>query len=85
MKNFIAFCNTIKEAGYTPMIYGGVGTFMGYLNFGELEGISKWFAQYFRQPWLGYKFDVWQATDTGTIDGIKGNVDIDYSIVNYAK
>lgn len=83
-KNVIAFCDTVKAAGYTPMIYGGVGTFMYYLDFEELEGIDKWFAQYFNQPWLRYEFKIWQATDSGTVDGIKGNVDINYSIVDYA-
>lgn len=83
-KNVLAFANTLKEAGYTPMIYGGVGTFMKYLEFEKLEGVEKWFAQYFNQPWLRYEFGIWQATDSGKIDGIKGNVDIDYSIVDYA-
>jgi len=82
-KNVVAFCNTIKEAGYTPMIYGGVGTFMNYLEFEKLEGIDKWFAQYFNQPWLRYEFKVWQASDEGSVPGIKGNVDINYSIVSY--
>ena len=81
--NVIAFCDTIREAGYTPMIYGGVGTFMKYLEFERLEGIEKWFAQYFNQPWLRYEFGIWQAKDDGYVDGIKGNVDIDYSIKNY--
>lgn len=81
----LAFCNRIKEAGYTPMIYGGVGTYMKYLEFERLEGIDKWFAQYFNQPWLRYEFGIWQATDSGTVDGIKGNVDIDFSIKNYAE
>jgi len=84
-KNVLAFCNTIKEAGYTPMIYGGVGTFMKYLEFEKLEGIDKWFAQYFNQPWLRYKFGIWQATDQGLVDGIKGNVDINYAIINYGE
>ena len=81
----LAFCNTVKEAGYIPMIYGGVGTFMKYLEFEKLEGIEKWFAQYFNQPWLRYEFGIWQASESGSIPGIKGNVDIDYCIKDYGK
>lgn len=79
----LAFCDTIKEAGYTPMIYGGVGTFMNYLEFERLEGVEKWFAQYFNQPYLRYEFGIWQATDKGEVLGIKGDVDINYSLKDY--
>lgn len=79
----VAFCDEIKKAGYVPMIYGGVGTFMKYLEFERLEGIEKWFCMYFNQPYLRYEFGIWQATDTGKVLGINGNVDIDYSIKDY--
>jgi len=84
-RNVLAFCNRIKEEGYTPMIYGGVGTFMNYLEFDKLEGIDKWFAQYFNQPYLRYEFGIWQASSTGSVSGIKGDVDINYSIKDYGK
>lgn len=79
----LAFCETIRNAGYTPMIYGGVGTFMNYLEFERLEGIEKWFAQYFNQPYLQYEFGIWQATDKGEVDGVWVSVDIDYSLKDY--
>lgn len=79
----LAFCDRIREAGYTPMIYGSVGTFMNYLEFERLEGIEKWFAQYFNAPFLRYEFGIWQASDQGKLPGINGNVDINYSIKDY--
>jgi len=79
----LAFCEEIKNAGYVPMIYGGIGTFMKYLEFERLEGIEKWFAMYFNQPYLRYEFGIWQATESGNVLGINGNVDIDYSIKDY--
>jgi GH25 family lysozyme M1 (1,4-beta-N-acetylmuramidase) len=79
----LAFCDEVGRAGYTPMIYGGVGTYMSYLEFERLEGIEKWFAQYFNQPYLRYEFGIWQATSSGKVSGIKGDVDIDYSIKDY--
>jgi len=79
----LAFCQRIEEAGYTPMIYGGVGTFMNHLEIEKLEGVDKWFAQYFNQPYLRYYFGIWQQSESGTVPGIKGNVDIDFSINDY--
>jgi len=83
--NVLAFCNAVKEAGYTPMIYAGVGTFMKYLEFERLEDVEKWFAQYFREPFLRYEHGIWQATDQGSVNGIKGNVDIDYAVKDYGR
>ena len=79
----VAFCEEVKKAGYVPMIYGGVGTFMKYLEFERLEDIEKWFCMYFNEPYLRYEFGIWQATDSGSVLGINGNVDIDYSIKDY--
>ena len=81
----IAFCETLKEAGYTPMLYGGVGTYMTKMNITKLDAYDKWFAQYFNEPHFPYAIQIWQATDEGTVKGIKGNVDIDYAMFNYTK
>lgn len=42
----IAFCEMIKNAGYTPMIYGNLKTFMLLLDLEQLEEYEKWFALY---------------------------------------
>ena len=81
----IAFCDTLRAAGYTPMLYGGVGTYMTKMNITKLDGIDKWFAQYFNEPHFPYAMQIWQATDEGSVNGIKGNVDIDYAMFNYTK
>lgn len=75
----IAFCDRIKEAGYTPMLYANVGWYMTKMDLKQLTGYDKWFAQYFNAPQFPYAFQIWQASSTGSLDGIKGNVDIDYS------
>ena len=79
----IEFCETLKAAGYTPMLYGGVGTYMTKMDINRLGDYCKWFAQYFNAPHFPYKFQIWQATDSGSIDGISGNVDIDYAFFNF--
>lgn len=75
-KIIIAFCERIKEAGYEPMIYGNLKSHMRMTDIHELEGYKKWFA-YYRTPLrYPYKFDIWQYTAAGSVDGIKGDVDM---------
>ena len=80
----ISFCETLKAAGYTPMLYGAVGTYMAKMDIARVAEYSKWFAQYFNAPHFAYAFQIWQATDSGTVDGIPVNVDIDYSMFDFA-
>ena len=80
----IAFCETIKKAGYTPMIYGNIGTFMTTMDQTTIGDYPKWFAQYFNSPHFPYAFQIWQATSDGQIPGIDARVDIDYAMFNYS-
>lgn len=75
----IAFCEKIKEAGYTPMIYGNLKTFMLMLDLGQLEEYDKWFAYYDEQVYYPYAFKIWQYTDEGSVKGVEGNVDLNIS------
>lgn len=75
----IAFCETIKNAGYTPMIYGNLKTFMLMLDLEQLEDYDKWFAYYDEQFYFPYDFKVWQYTDTGKVNGIGTDVDLNIS------
>ncbi|MCR4746776.1 MAG: glycoside hydrolase family 25 protein [Lachnospiraceae bacterium] len=79
-ENVLEFCNTISEAGYTPMIYGNIKSFARLLNMDELEDIQKWFAGYVSEdsisPYFPYEFRVWQYSSTGKVDGISGDVDM---------
>ena len=75
-RNVIAFCETIKKAGYDVMIYGNLKSFMIMMNFEELEEYDKWFA-YYKYPFhFPYKIKMWQYTSSEKIDGIKGKVDV---------
>lgn len=74
-----AFCDKIREAGYTPMIYGNLKTFMLLLNIEELEDYDKWFAYYDESYYFPYDFKIWQYTNKGSVAGIKGDVDLNIS------
>ncbi|MBQ6807259.1 MAG: hypothetical protein IJO97_07520 [Lachnospiraceae bacterium] len=75
----IAFCEMIKNAGYTPMIYGNLKTFMLMLDMEQIEEYEKWFAYYDSEIYFPYDFDVWQYTDSGSVYGIEGDVDLNIS------
>ena len=75
-KAVIAFCERIKQAGYTPMIYGNLKSMLIMLDFEQLEEYDKWFA-YFHYPLrFPYKHKIWQYTASGKVDGIKGDADL---------
>ena len=75
-KNVIAFCKRIKEAGYEPMIYGNLKSFMVMMDFEKLEDYDKWFA-YYRTPFhFPYKIKMWQYTSSEDVNGIKGKADV---------
>jgi GH25 family lysozyme M1 (1,4-beta-N-acetylmuramidase) len=75
----IAFCDAIKEAGYTPMIYGNVKCFTKLLDMTRLEDYEKWYAFYDDYMYMPYNVSCWQYTEKGTVDGIKGKVDLNIS------
>ena len=71
----LAFCDEVSAQGYIPMLY--YNTEMGGLGVENerLEGVTKWYAWYSEVPYYPYKYDIWQYSDKGKVDGIKGNVD----------
>lgn len=81
----VAFCETIKNAGYTPMIYGNLKTFMIMLDMKQIEEYDKWFAYYNESVYFPYDFAVWQYSSKGTVNGIGGDVDMNVCMKDYAK
>jgi GH25 family lysozyme M1 (1,4-beta-N-acetylmuramidase) len=75
----IAFCDAIKEAGYTPMIYGNVKCFTKLLDMTKLEDYEKWYAFYDDYMYIPYNVSCWQYTEKGSVSGIKGKVDMNIS------
>lgn len=74
----INFCSTIEKAGYWAGVYANKNWFDNYLNYDELKArYTLWLAHYcIDSPSLDC--DVWQYRSNGSIDGITGNVDMNY-------
>lgn len=75
------FCDTIKKAGYNPMIYANKEWLMYYIDMNKLSDFDVWLAHYVagapdnKSDYKG-KYTYWQYTATGKCDGINGNVDL---------
>ncbi len=80
--NCIAFCETIKSAGYTPMIYGNLVTYFMLLDMDKLAEYDKWVANYSTPVYFPYEFKVWQYTDQGSVSGIASDVDLNVSFID---
>ena len=77
-----AFCDTVKAAGYQPMIYMNKNTWLNSVNYDVLSSkYNVWLAWYFRKYYnegqdyedgdelpekLPFSYNMWQYTDNGT-------------------
>lgn len=75
----ITFCEAIKAAGYTPMVYGNVICFTRLLDMTKLNDYDKWYAFYDDYMYMPYDVGCWQYTEKGKVDGIPNNVDLNIS------
>lgn len=72
----VGFCETVKNAGYTPMIYSNRNWFIQQLDLTRLGEYKFWLAQYANQPDFPYVYSGWQYTGNGTIAGLGQEIDI---------
>ena len=82
----IAFCEELEKAGYYAGIYGSTySTFESRLDDSRLQSYAHWVAQYADSCTYTGKVGVgiWQYSSTGYVNGIGGNVDMNYAYVDY--
>ena len=79
----LAFCNTIKSAGYDAMVYANKTFLTKNIDHEVIEnaGYDVWIAHYVNQKDKDYQgtnytgdFKIWQYTSTGRIPGISNKV-----------
>ena len=72
-----AFVQTIRGAGYSAMVYANKDWMTNRINAGGLvSGSTVWLAQYRSSCTYGGSYQMWQFTESGSIPGISGNVDM---------
>lgn len=71
-------CSEIEKAGYWAGVYANKNWFDNYLNYDGLKlKHTLWITHYgIDSPSLDC--DIWHYTSSGNVDGIKGNVDMNY-------
>lgn len=74
------FCNEITNEGYPVGVYANLNWWNNYLTDPCFLNWHRWVAQY--NTTCDYKgiYGMWQDTSKGTVDGIVGNVDMNYLI-----
>lgn len=89
-----AFCDKIEAAGYDAMIYTGCSFSRTYLNMSDLSDYDLWIAHYgstknYTSYTGSYHYGsscnasstrFWQYSSLGKVNGITGNVDMNYEL-----
>ena len=74
-----AFCQTIEDAGFRAGVYASKSVWDSRLTDPAYNAWVRWVAQWqSRNMTASGGANVWQYSSTGHVDGINGNVDLDY-------
>lgn len=71
-----AFCKEIEKNGYKAMIY--YSEYYGYVlyDLSKFTDYRMWYVEYSDLPDFYYAFDMWQYSESGRVNGIDGDVDL---------
>ena len=81
----IAFLDTIKAAGYNPMVRGDKEWLLTRVDLSKLTGYDLWLSQEGDLPDYPYQFAMWQYNKNGTVNGISGNVSFNISFIDFTE
>ena len=74
-----SFLNTVKSQGYISDIYTNKDFSSHYFSDDLLNSNNLWVAQYNSNNTFGRPFSMWQYSEKGSVPGIKGAVDLNYT------
>lgn len=80
-----AFLDTVKNAGYKPMVYGTKEWLIKQVDLTKLTGYDIWLSQQEDVPDYPYQFQMWQYTLEGKVSGITGDIDLNISFIDYSE
>ena len=74
-----AFCRTVEQSGYTAMLYANKSMLENNLDANRLSSqFLIWLANYTTSTSYNGKYDVWQYSSRGQVNGISGYVDCNF-------
>lgn len=74
------YCSALEAEGYEAGIYANLNWWNNILNDPALDKYDRWVAQYYHKCSYEGEYMIWQCASDGTVDGISGNVDINFEI-----
>ena len=84
----IAFCETVRKAGYKAGVYASKSFFYDNLDYAALQsrGYEIWLAHYISSVTdFKYPYNIWQYTSKGSIGGVQSEyADLDIAYYDYA-
>ena len=72
------YCNIIKNAGYDVGIYASLNWLNNKIESSIQKKYPIWVAQYYKECTFAGEYKMWQYASDGKVNGIKGNVDMNY-------
>lgn len=77
------FLNQVEKEGYKVGVYTNLDFSKNYFNDDILNKYDVWIAQYNNTCSYKGKYTLWQYSEKGKVNGVNGNVDMNYCYKNY--
>lgn len=81
--NAKVFLKYIEEHGYEAMIYSNLSDIKNNWDMSNFGDYKVWLAHYTTKTSYDGRYEMWQYSDKGRIDGIVGNVDLNEAYFAY--
>lgn len=76
-------CDGIAAAGFVPGVYASLSWWNNHLT--AVTGYIRWVAQWATKCTYSGTYDMWQYSETGSVPGINGMVDMNYCYRNFSE
>lgn len=73
------FCQTVEQAGESAGVYASRNWYYNHVDDDVLAEYTIWVAEYREEPLYVGRYEIWQYTSSGQINGIEGRVDLNLS------
>lgn len=78
-----AFCDAMEKAGYFAGLYMSRSPLEQYITRDVAKKYTLWIAEYGGKLNYNGDYGIWQNSSTWRVNGVAGNVDHDYSYIDY--
>ncbi len=79
--NAVTFLKTVSTK-YDAMLYANLNLLENKYEETILNTFPLWYAQYYKEPETLNDFKIWQYSETGSVDGIDGEADLNIMFIN---